>query len=259
MDGMDRDGRGFGPRGRRVRALAVPGEVGSWPVGWVVLLAAVLPLSVVARGSGVLPGDVAVSRAVQGLDWPGIASGAAFFNAAGGASGTLIVTLLVCAALLAAGKRAAATLVIAALAIRVANPILKETIDSPRPTGELVRVTEQAGGFGFPSGHTMGVVLFWGMVFALAGGIGRRWLRWAVRTGAVLMMAAVGLSRIYTGAHWPSDVVGGVLWGTLLLVSLLRLDAALRGSGGPVSRWLGAPEPAPVGGLAITPHAGDGD
>ncbi|HKI56889.1 MAG TPA: phosphatase PAP2 family protein [Trueperaceae bacterium] len=74
-----------------------------------------------------------------------------------------------------------------------------------------------AGGNGFPSGHAQGSTTFWG----LAAAYGRRaWLTAA----AVLLVAAISLSRLYLGVHLPVDVIGGILIGLAVLFAGLAID-----------------------------------
>lgn len=122
-----------------------------------------------------------------------------------------------------------AGLILAATLIRGVNSLLKAVTASPRPTGDLVHVSERAATQGFPSGHVMSATLFYGAIIYLAQtrirpGPARR----LVQTLAVLMMLATGFGRIYAGAHWPSDVLGGYLWGTCLLLLLLAVDRGFR-------------------------------
>lgn len=76
---------------------------------------------------------------------------------------------------------------------------------------------------GFPSGHAFGAVLFFGLVWWLAPMLARSRLACrAVRALALRLILATGYSRVLVGAHWPSDVIGGYLWGLLVLLPLLR-------------------------------------
>jgi membrane-associated phospholipid phosphatase len=94
------------------------------------------------------------------------------------------------------------TVVLSELAI---GPV-KALVDRPRPPGTLIATSAAS----FPSGHAIAsAVTAIGIVMALA--TGRRRLHWMV--GAVLIAAAVALSRTYLSAHWLSDVVGGSLIG----------------------------------------------
>jgi undecaprenyl-diphosphatase len=64
-----------------------------------------------------------------------------------------------------------------------------------------------------------------------------RWLRAAAVAVAVSMVLLVGFSRVYLGAHFPSDVIAGVAVGTLCLLLFLRIA----GRPSPAARALPAP------------------
>ena len=82
----------------------------------------------------------------------------------------------------------------------------------PPTTAQVLQVTEHPGASSYPSGHTMFIVT---VTVVLMLCFGHRFLpRWALAIGwalAALIVIANGISRIYTGAHWPSDVAGGIL------------------------------------------------
>ena len=118
---------------------------------------------------------------------------------------------------------AAAVLALAAIAL---NPVIKDLVGRDRPTAAEVIVREHAGGFGFPSGHVQTATLAYGYA---AAGVARLVPRVAAvaATVALLAVAAIAFDRIYTGAHWPSDVAGGALIGLLLLMAAIRLPRRL--------------------------------
>lgn len=97
------------------------------------------------------------------------------------------------------------------------NVLCKGLLQQPRPFAYDTRVRPlvQAGGGGLPSGHAQIAVVFWGY---LATQLQRSWL-WGV-TGVLLIL--IPLSRLYLGVHFPTDILGGYLLGTLLLVLFLR-------------------------------------
>jgi membrane-associated phospholipid phosphatase len=90
---------------------------------------------------------------------------------------------------------------------------VKNLVDRPRPPDSLIGTS----GASYPSGHAIAsAVTAIGIVMALT--TGRRRLHWMI--AAVLIAAAVALSRTYLSAHWLSDVVGGSLIGAGLALTI---------------------------------------
>ncbi len=89
------------------------------------------------------------------------------------------------------------------------NIFLKHIFHRQRPVLENPLVTLSS--YGFPSGHTMGATLFYGLMALFATGLCVSWqsrgLAWS---GAGALILLVGLSRIYLGAHYLSDVTGAM-------------------------------------------------
>jgi membrane-associated phospholipid phosphatase len=96
------------------------------------------------------------------------------------------------------------------------NSFLKFAFHTPRPPVPTVagqpRVIhpETGGGYSFPSGHTQGSASFWGW---LAVEYRRRWF-WIA---AAVIIVLVGLSRVYLNVHWPIDIVGGFIIGSIIV------------------------------------------
>jgi undecaprenyl-diphosphatase len=206
-------------------ALASPAATIGSSTGFRLLLifelffVATLAISLATMGANVLSVDVRVSRWVQQGSIPFEGILASFGNRAGSAT-VAVPTAIAVAGLFAAFRRIPASLVVLlALAARALNTPLKELFESPRPTSDFVKVTESAIGYGFPSGHSMGAMLLCGSIaVGVALSFKNRWISIAIFPVGLFVVLATGLGRIYTGAHWPSDVLGGYLWGASLLI-----------------------------------------
>jgi len=106
--------------------------------------------------------------------------------------------------------RAAVFWTLAVLGGLLAVQVLKWTIHLPRP----VTIYDGASAYGFPSGHTtMNVVLYGFLAILIVRQIAAVW-RWGLVSGVVLLAFIIGFSRLYLGAHWLSDVLGGYFIGT---------------------------------------------
>jgi undecaprenyl-diphosphatase len=191
-------------------------------------LIAALGLSLGTMGDNVLSRDIQISRWVQNGSIPFERSIASFGNHAGSAIVGVPVAIAIAVVFAALRRIPASLIVLLALAARTLNTPLKELFESPRPTPESVKVTESASGYGFPSGHSMGAMLLCGSVaIAVSLSFKNRLLSIASFLVGLLVVLATGLGRVSTGAHWPSDVLGGYLWGASLLIAASALALRL--------------------------------
>ena len=181
-------------------------------------LAAAVALTFAASGENVLPGDRAFARFVQDAPQPPARWLADFGNWIGSGRVGSVLAAVVIVALLVVRRPWDAGIVLLAGIARFLNGSLKELINSARPTADLVRVTEIRETLGFPSGHAMGSMLGFGALAVIATRLlPDHRARWVAQIACAALVLLVGFGRIYTGAHWPSDVLGGYLWGTTLL------------------------------------------
>jgi undecaprenyl-diphosphatase len=107
------------------------------------------------------------------------------------------------------GHRAELWILVAGAALMlIAVPEFKDAFDRPRPTGALV----EAGGPSYPSGHAAYSVVYSWLAIALTVRLRPGWSGGtALLIAGLLTTAAIGLSRVYLGVHYLSDVSGG--WG----------------------------------------------
>jgi undecaprenyl-diphosphatase len=119
-------------------------------------------------------------------------------------------------------SRSAAIWLVASLVASLSNSGVKLLVDRPRPAGHLVEVSEKTSSAAFPSGHVTAAVLVYGFIFYLAGFlIPVRLLRYLAQASCLVIIVLTALQRVHVGAHWPSDVLGGLLFAGLLLSLLI--------------------------------------
>jgi undecaprenyl-diphosphatase len=98
--------------------------------------------------------------------------------------------------------------------------MLKQIFHRPRPTWDVPIITPQ--GFSFPSGHAMESLVAYGMLAYLVWrALDRTWERVALAGCTLVLILLIGLSRMYLGAHYFSDVVAGYAAGTVWLTACI--------------------------------------
>jgi membrane protein DedA with SNARE-associated domain len=106
------------------------------------------------------------------------------------------------------------------LGAEVLSDTVKDLTHRPRPPA--AQAIGHLTGFAFPSGHATKATAVYGMLAALLAAATSSWARKvALWTAALLVAGLVGVSRLYLGAHWPTDVLGGFALGGAWLLAVL--------------------------------------
>ncbi len=213
------------PRDKRRRLVAVR-RLWRAETAYLMALAVFAVLAFLARYHAYFGWDLRATRAVQSIDLPGFAAVMRFVSFWGSGVTPWIITSAVAIAFLARRRRSEAAGVILSAGVgQLVNRLIKLLIARPRPASDLVNVYEVLGSESFPSGHVAFYVGFFGFLFFVAFALLPRnsWQRRAALTITALPVMLVGLSRVYLGAHWPSDTLGAYLINGLWLAFCLAL------------------------------------
>jgi undecaprenyl-diphosphatase len=152
-------------------------------------------------------------------------------TALGGLGVLAAVTVFAAGYLALVGRTgAAALLLFSVLGGQLAVTAFKLGFDRPRP--DLVPHGAATYTASFPSGHAMMAAVTWLTLAAMvARTLPRRRLRVYVLAWAVAVCLAVGVSRVYLGVHWPSDVLAGWAGGAAWAIACLLLAHGLERRG----------------------------
>jgi undecaprenyl-diphosphatase len=179
-----------------------------------ILATVALVISINARFTPMFPGDLALTLWLQSFDNHFMLSAMECISFIfGGWSAVLVVVAAGIIVWWRVGKLEA-IMIFAGGLITLVNTALKLAINRPRPSADLVRVLSPEQGNGFPSGHAFFVILILGLTaYFIFINLKNRILRMVILTGLIALIILTGISRVYLGVHWPSDVVGGYLVG----------------------------------------------
>jgi undecaprenyl-diphosphatase len=160
------------------------------------------------------PMDVSVLRWFEAIHSPTLDVLALEVTALGSITVISLVVLVASVLLWTTEHRYSVLLLwVAVFGAAVLNLMLKMGFDRPRPEVFEWR-TAYAGQASFPSGHaTLAMVVYWTLAYLVSRLERPRALRVLTWAGALALVLAIGLSRLYIGVHYPSDVVAGFVLG----------------------------------------------
>ncbi len=194
------------------------------------VVAAILALIAIAVPRWSL--DASIERSIQAVGWGPLTALFPIYRWLGGPAGGIYMQAGAILLVLLLNRRAW-MLAVAATAGGVWYSLVVNLVNRPRPTvAEVRQVTEHPGATSFPSGHVIFITISFGLLMLC---LGYRYLPprarpvgWAV-VAAIVLTAAI--SRVYVGAHWPTDVVASMFiaggWLALVTSILWISDRAL--------------------------------
>ena len=165
--------------------------------------------------------DSVIISFVQGLESPGLTRIMKLFTFIGSGVSVSVLSLLVLFLLYKVfhHRRELILFIWVVFGTAILNEVLKIIFHRDRPT--LHRIVE-ANGFSFPSGHSMTAFSFYGIItFLLWRHLKTSFARGLFLCFSIIMIVMIGISRIYLGVDYPSDVLGGFMAsGCLMAVTI---------------------------------------
>jgi membrane-associated phospholipid phosphatase len=189
---------------------------------WLLLLAGFVVLSGFAATYDRFPADLWLAHHLQEIDAVPFVRAVDWPEELADTPWVIVVWLGAAATLLAAARRWEALLLLVSMLGRLVSLGVKELVDRPRPTEDLVVVREHLSNPSFPSGHADGVILLYGLLFYFISlFVSHIILRRVGQAACLWVILFTGMQRVYVGAHWPSDVLGGYYLGGLMLAVII--------------------------------------
>lgn len=178
---------------------------------WLVLFIALIGFLALAEdvfNKEIMNGDIIGYKIISTLLISDFATPIAkFITNFGGA--IFLITLTVILFILIKNKKIGLSIFSNLVIITVLNQLLKRILQRPRPTE--FRIIEETG-YSFPSGHSMVSMAFYGyLIYLIYKYVENRYVKWISIVLLSILICSIGVSRIYLGVHYTSDVLGGFL------------------------------------------------
>jgi len=167
--------------------------------------------------------DVSITHGLQSITNPVFAGLMTFISWIGYSPQSFIISAVIVIFLFIFGYHWEGTVSFAvAVIVPILNLLAKTLIHRARPSMDLVIIVKQISGYSFPSGHVMFYTGFFGFICFLTYTLLKpSWIRTLLLVVFGSHIILVGLSRIYLGNHWASDVLGAyLLGGACLIISI---------------------------------------
>ncbi len=130
---------------------------------------------------------------------------AKFITNLGGA--IFLITLTISLFILIKNRKVGISIFSNLVIVTALNQLLKNILQRPRPTE--YRIIEETG-YSFPSGHSMVSMAFYGyLIYLIYKYVKNKYIKWISIVLFSILICSIGVSRIYLGVHYTSDVLGG--------------------------------------------------
>lgn len=203
----------------KIRKIAISLRVAEWLVFFAFIGIILLIVFIGFFPEQVTVIDHFISKEVQNIKGQGIQSLMAAISLVGDFPYTIILPILASLFYFFTRNRRETGYVLLIWVADLLNYALKKLIARPRPTAEVVNLLGHWESPSFPSGHVVHYTFFFGFIlYSLF------FIRHVPRVQKIFLaficstlILAISFSRIYLGAHWVSDVLGGYLTGFVFL------------------------------------------
>lgn len=140
---------------------------------------------------------------------------------------TILITICVTLLVILKNKKIGIAISLNLASVALLNQILKRIVQRPRPEG--FRLIQESG-YSFPSGHSMASMAFYGLIiYFVFKYIKNKSIRNMICAVLSLLIILIGVSRIYLGVHYASDVIAGFLVSIAYLIIYITIVLKLIG------------------------------
>lgn len=132
-----------------------------------------------------------------------------------------LISLVIAVFILVKNKKIGLYIFINLCCATILNILLKNILQRPRPTG--FRLIDETG-YSFPSGHSMISMAFYGyLIYLIYKKVKNKYLKWTGIIGLSILIFCIGISRIYLGVHYATDVAAGFLVAIAYLLVYIKV------------------------------------
>ena len=187
-------------------------------------LAVFIILALLARSTPYFPIDLTITLFIQQIHSPIFFNLMKIISYPGFAPQSYVLTGVIFILLLILKfKWEAVVVLINSISTSILNILIKSLVHRVRPSSDLIHVLVNLKDFSFPSGHVMFYTSFFGFLLFLTYVLLKKHFERGVLMGLfVFLILTIGVSRIYLGDHWASDVFGAYLFGTIWLFITIK-------------------------------------